>query len=258
MKVLIVNLAAISLILLFGTVGKASSEDLALYLPFDEGEGELAQDQSPKGNDGILHGVSWTEDGRYGSAVEFSGEAGVWVEVPDSSSLDITDEITLMLWVYPTQFTDEWSRLIVKTWEGDVAPYMVYGIYQQNGNQIGFIVSIDGATDFSWCDVTPQLQTNEWTHVAATYDGEMQRIYYNGEVKAENAVSGKIDTNDVPVSIGRNNLGNREHYIGILDEVAIFSRALTESEIKQSMEQIALIEPSEKLPITWGSIKRQF
>ena len=45
---------------------------------------------------------------------------------------------------------------------------------------------------------------------------------------------GKIDTNDVPVSIGRNSEGNREHYIGSIDEVAIWSVALDEGEIDGS------------------------
>ena len=56
-----------------------------------------------------------------------------WVEVPDAPSLDITDEIALMLWACPTQFTDEWLRMLVKTWAGDTEPWMVYGLYQEGG-----------------------------------------------------------------------------------------------------------------------------
>ena len=45
------------------------------------------------------------------------------------------------------------------------------------------------------------------------------KLYYNGEVKGEQNAKGKINTNGVSVSIGRNSESNREHYIGLIDEV---------------------------------------
>ena len=71
-------------------------DDLVLYLPFDEGKGDSAKDISKHKNNGTLHKVEWAK-GKYGTAVEFSGKKGGWVEVPDAPSLDITDEITSML-----------------------------------------------------------------------------------------------------------------------------------------------------------------
>jgi len=259
MRSMIVSVAAISLILMFGTVGVYAG-DMALYLPFDEGAGEIAMDASPNGNDGILHGVGWT-DGKYGSAVEFSGEAETWVEVPDSPSLDITDGISILCWLYPTQFTDEWFRIIVKTDANDEAPWMVYGIYEEGATdgKTGFIFATSGGVQ-NGASADP-IPLNEWTHIAATYDGSMARMYYNGNVVAEAAAeaSGPMDTNDVPISIGRNNIGMREHYIGLMDEIAIFSRALSQAEIQGAMDQVlATVEPSEKLPMTWGFVKSQY
>ena len=229
MKVLTISLLSIILIVVLGTVGEAVREDdLALYLSFDEAKGDTAKDKSKHKNDGTIHKGKRVK-GKIGQAVELTGEGGGWIEVPDSSSLDITDEITLMCWVYPTEFTNEWFRIIVKTWAGDTAPWMVYGFYEFGGNngKTGFIISVKKGTEKRIGDAeTPNLPAKEWTHVTATYDGNQMKMYYDGEVEVEGDAKGKIDTNDVPVSIGRNSEGNREHYIGRVDEVAIWSVAL--------------------------------
>ncbi len=52
-----------------------------------------------------------------------------------------------------------------------------------------------------------------------------------------------------------NSEGNREHYIGRIDEVAIWSVALDEGEIQKAMDQVFAVEPANKLPTKWGAIK---
>lgn len=258
MKVLAICLLSLGCIVAFSTIGEAVREDeLALYLSFDEAKGGTAKDKSKHGNDGTIHKGKRVK-GKIGQAIELTGEPGGWVEVPDSKSLDITDEITLMCWVYPTQFTAEWFRIIVKTWAGDTAPWMVYGFYEQGGSngKTGFIISVDKGTEKRCGNgPSPQLPSKEWTHLAATYDGSQMKLYYDGEMKVEQDAKGKIDTNDVPVSVGRNSEGNREHYIGRIDEVAIWSVALDEGEIQEAMDRVYAVEPEGKLPTRWGTLK---
>lgn len=262
MKILTLSLLSICLIVVLGTLGEAVREDeLALYLSFDEGDSEIAKDRSEHGNDGTIHKGTRVE-GKIGQAVELTGEAGGWVEVPDSPSLDITDEITLMCWVYPTEFTNEWFRIIVKTWAGDTAPWMAYGFYEFGGNngKTGFIISVDGGTEKRIGDGdTSNLPLEEWTHITATYDGSQMKLYYNGEVEVEGDATGTIDTNDVPVSVGRNSEGEREHYIGRIDEVAIWSVALDQDEINEAMAGVTTaIEAEGKLPTSWGALKGEY
>ena len=219
-------------------IGIVRAEDLVLYLPFDEGTGNTVEDLSKHNNNGTVRNTRWVQ-GKYGKAIELTGQRGGGIEVPDSPSLDITDEITLMVWVYPTRFTQEWLRIMVKTWAGDTAPWMVYGLYQQgdSNGKVRFTISVDGGREVRCGNgPSPQLPLNQWTHLAATYDGSRMKLYYNGELKVETAATGRIDTNDVPLSIGRNSEGDREHYIGLIDEVGIWSVALDESEIRQAMK----------------------
>ena len=261
MKILTISLLSICLIVVLATVGEAVREDeMALYLSFDEAKGDTIIDKTKHGNDGTLHKGKLVK-GKYGKAVELSGEAGGWVEVPDSKSLDITDEITLMCWVYPTEFTNEWFRIIVKTWAGDTAPWMVYGFYEQGGSngKTGFIISVNKGTEKRCGNgPSPQLAPKKWTHLAATYDGKIMKLYYNGELKVEQDAKGKIDTNDVPVSVGRNSEGNREHYIGLIDDVAIWSVALDEGEINEAMDRVFAVEAENKLPTRWGTLKDEY
>lgn len=258
MKVLAIFLLTLGCVIAFSTMGEAVREDdMALYLSFDEVKGDTAIDKSKHGNDATIHKGKIAK-GKHGDSVELSGESGGWIEVPDSDSLDITDEITLMCWVYPTEFTDEWFRIIVKTWAGDTAPWMVYGFYEFGGNngKTGFIISVDKGTEKRIGDAaTSNLPPKKWTHVTATYDGSQMKLYYNGEIEVEGNAKGKIDTNDVPVSIGRNSEGNREHYIGRVDEVAIWSVALDQGEIQEAMDRVYAVEPEGKLPTRWGAIK---
>ena len=261
MKILTISLLSISLIVILGTVGEAVREDdLVLYLSFDEAKGDTAKDKSKHGNDGTIHKGKRVK-GKYGQAIELTGEAGGWVEVPDSKSLDLTDEVTLMCWVYPTQFTAEWFRIIVKTWAGDTAPWMVYGYYEQGGSngKTGFIISVNKGTEKRCGNgPSPQLPAKEWTHLTGTYDGKIMKLYYDGKVEVEQDAKGKIDTNDVPVSVGRNSEGNREHYIGLIDDVAIWSVALDEGEINEAMDRVFAVEAENKLPTRWGTLKDEY
>ena len=69
---------------------------------FEEAAGSSAGDSSSANNDGTLAGASWTDAGRFGSAVSFDGVDDL-VTVADADSLDLSTAMTLEAWVYPTQ-----------------------------------------------------------------------------------------------------------------------------------------------------------
>ena len=73
-------------------------DKVVLYLPFDEGKGQVAKDLSKFGNDGEIRNAKWV-DGKYGFGLEFNGKDAE-VRVPDSKSFDLT-EITLEVWYNP-------------------------------------------------------------------------------------------------------------------------------------------------------------
>ncbi len=94
-------------------VSATCSVGMISYWKFDEGAGINARD-SAGNNDGILkEGPVWTS-GKIGGALEFDG-ADDYVEVPDSSSLNPTEEITVMAWINPTDKNNQISAVVKKS-----------------------------------------------------------------------------------------------------------------------------------------------
>jgi hypothetical protein len=106
----------------------------------------------------------------------------------------------------------------------------------------------------------PLPTPGEWTHLAVTFDGEVQRGYVNG-IKGEKGGNvdmfwaGPIGHVNVPLQIGAS---GGDTFTGLIDEIAIYSRALSEEEILESMEighGTIAVQAIGKLPLCWGSIK---
>jgi hypothetical protein len=74
------------------------------------------------------------------------------------------------------------------------------------------------------------LSQNQWYHIVGTYDGSYQKIYVNGVLNTSKAWSGNI-VSSTTVKVGWG-LSDR-YWRGLIDEVRIYSRALSASEIQQ-------------------------
>ncbi len=192
---------------------------------FDEGSGSTAADSSGNGNDGTLNGpVEWVE-GHDGSALSFNGPYN-YVLVQDSPSLDMTDAITIAAWINPSWTGN--NRILQKS-EGTGDNQ--YRLLKEWGDNLRFDVPGAGLLE-----VTGNLPTyGEWTHLAATYDGSSIKIYYDAVVVGEMAASGDMATSTGTLCIGTKHetAPGGDEYHGIMDDVRIYNRALSQSEIKR-------------------------
>jgi hypothetical protein len=75
-----------------------------------------------------------------------------------------------------------------------------------------------------------------------TWNGSVWRCYQNGNLVGEGRYSGELPVSSAPVQIGQNSEFNTTHFQGIIDEVMIFNRALSQDEIRQ------LCNPAKSLP----------
>jgi hypothetical protein len=92
--------------------------------------------------------------------------------------------------------------------------------------------TLDGTIQQALADEA--VPVGRWSNVALTYDGTMQRLYVNGSVVATHPAQGRIQTPGNPLWIG----GNRpygEHFDGLIDEVRVYDRALSPSELRNDM-----------------------
>ncbi|HGJ64508.1 TPA: LamG domain-containing protein [bacterium] len=221
----------------------SAEEGLIGYWKFDEGKGDVAGDSSGNKNDGkIIRNPEWV-DGKFGKALKFDGGQRNKVEIPHSDSFaEIKNAVTIEAWINPANF-NVWTSFGVK---GDIT----YGMFINPSAYVRMHYSGGSTLD------TPanSIKANEWTHVVGTYDGKAVRIYLNGEMKAELATNVAIPANTASFVIGGTQ-ESRDWFTGMVDEVKLYSRGLTEEEIKKSMSG-ASVETIGKLSATWGNIKK--
>lgn len=201
------------------------STDAVLILHFDEGFGTIAKDESGCGNDGTIYGATWV-DGISGKALSFDG-VDDYVDCWSDSSLNIADEITIEAWVKPRSLSNKYMCIAGKDRSGG-PKYDSYSLKIMKNNNLAFELIIDG-TDKR---LETSLSDEKWSHFVGTYDGLNMILYKNGLEVNHVSVSGLIttqpNTNFVIGTYSNHDL----FFNGIIDDVAIYSRALTPEEIE--------------------------
>jgi chitodextrinase len=217
----------------FSNIGSATTQattvipGLVAAYSFDEGAGTTVLDRAGT-NTGTIQGtVAWTTQGKNGGALTFNGTDNR-VSIPASPSLNATNGLTLEAWVYPTATQSGWRAVVQKetdAWflhashDGGALRPAAGGTYGGNGDLVGS---------------TSAIPLNTWTHLAQTYDGSTLQLYVNGVVVASKARTGALQTTTSPMWIGGNNPYG-EYFTGRIDDVRVYDRALSVSEITSDM-----------------------
>ena len=195
---------------------------------FDEGSGTTVG-SAVGALSGTISGASWSTAGKFGNALSFNG-TNSWVTVADDASLDLTTGMTLEAWVRPTTING-WETVILKESGTDLA-YALYA--DNNGSPRRPVGSIrQGGTTYV-ASGSSQLTVNQWAHLAATYDGTVLKFFVNGTETGSLNRTGSIDTSNNPLRFGGNNIWS-EWFNGLIDEVRVYNRALTLTEIQTDM-----------------------
>jgi glucose/arabinose dehydrogenase/PKD repeat protein len=203
----------------------AAPGEVAAY-GFNEGAGTTVADATGTGNQGTTTGTGWAPMGRFGGALSFNGSSS-FVTVPDSASLDLVTGMTLEAWVNPTSLSPGWRTVVFK----QTTSGMVYSLYAHNGTRPAGQVNIGGEQNAIGAAALP---ANTWTHLAVTYDGAALRLYVNGVQAGSKTQTGSIPASTGVLRIGGNSIWN-EFFVGLIDEVRIYNRALPASEIQTDM-----------------------
>jgi hypothetical protein len=204
------------------------STGLVLALGFDEAGGATAVDSSPTGGNGTITGAVRVP-GRVGSALSFNG-VGDLVTVPNAAALNLTSTMTLEAWIQPTALTG-WHTVLLKEGAGTMA-YEMYANNDVSRPAAYFTTPGGGIRAVTGTAVMP---SNVWTHLAMAYDGAAMRLYVNGVLVRSVARTGAILVTDGPLHIGGNEVWGGEFFQGLIDEVRIYNRALTQAEIAADM-----------------------
>jgi len=159
-------------------------------------------------------------------ALNFNG-SGDDVVIPDDVSLNPRDEITVEAWIKPESFgRNVYDNSIVckHNWASGNAGYV---LRCGDGGKVSFNVA--GRSSGSWEEAASSsavLKTNEWYHIAGTFDGDTVSVYVNGVLKGTHIYSGQININKVDARIGELAAGGSRNFDGAIDEVRIWNQAL--------------------------------
>lgn len=220
------------------------TDGLVSYWSFNKEtiQGETVKDIYGK-NDGTITGLPKVISGIVGEALEFDG-VDDFVEIPDSEQLRFGNTGSIEMWVKLNKI-NKYQGLFVKalTWTGDGYVLRYSSQYQFQGG-------------WEWVDFheVGELQEGQWSHIVMTTDGETAFLYQNGKLVVSDETTVAASTQ--PLIIGE----TLTYFLnGIIDEVRVYDKVLSQDEVKQNMNAIGLsIQSSaDKLTITWGNLKKQ-
>ena len=217
----------ISLILVLGTAGR-SSADLVAHWKLDEGSGNTVYDSGTSGNDGTFEGDPQWVAGYYGGALEFDGIDNI--DCGNDDSFNITDEITLSAWINMAQRPD------VDTWYTIPWKENAYSMYLYGADNTLTTLCADFWLDTGRADIWDgpdiDIPPNEWTHIAVTFNSTDFEFYVNGEHDHTQNQPGTIEVSAINFLFTQAG----SNFAGLIDDVRLYNRALTQAEILAAME----------------------
>jgi len=158
------------------------------------------------------------------------------------SPLMNSNNLTVSVWFYPRSYywsgnsSNPFSTIINRFQNGYSNPNgQAWGIIFNQTTVTGFIVGTDGTGSSDAISNNP-LTLNQWHHIVMTYNGSQIKLFIDGFLSATKNYSGAMNTlGNSGISIGESNQANGywNHTDGKIDNVGIWNRALTPSEIQQ-------------------------
>jgi hypothetical protein len=157
----------------------------------------------------------------------YPGATGVpSAEIPFYPELNPAGPFAVEVWLRPTSDPTTDSRCALSSWGGNGSAYDGWFIYQTSGPDSDW-VWIQRVGDI-WLQA-PGATKFEWSHLVGSFDGTNTSFYVNGQFQAKSATNGTPNTS-LPLYFGCRGPGDLP-FDGDMDEVAIYTNALTASQI---------------------------
>jgi len=184
---------------------------------FDEGRGAVAHDSSGHGRHARLVGATWAKQGE-GFAVSLDG-VDDYVLFPGDPPLGLTGPVSVEAWVKPTREAGGTIEVLLGQ---DLHSYLL-AMYA--GDLCYWYIG-SGANS-----INMKVKLNEWNHIVGTFDGERMALWLNGRQAGSRPSGAKAYPRRDKFTMGMSK-PDFPHFKGLLDNVRVYGRALTQEEVK--------------------------
>lgn len=158
-----------------------------------------------------------------------------WVVVADGPAVDAAPAMTVAAWIRPERVGTQY--VVKKASQGEVNGYEV-GLSGAGKVFLRFNQRSSGNTFRVDSSVSYPSDGRTWMHVAGVYDGSRMRLFIDGVEQGSVAGPASVASNSLDLFLGAGEAGFRP-MAGGLDEVRLYSRALTAAQIGQLMSSTA-------------------
>ncbi len=236
------------------TFAQMVKDGLVAYWPLDKGtiSGDKVKDVVGK-NDGTIKGAK-SVAGKYAEALLFNGQSDK-VDIPGTDALAFNgkEEMTVCVWVLVKGDSGGICCGSIVA-QRDVNAWALRWDNRNAGAQLEFIVCPGWVGDNGF-GVSPPKE--EWHHIAGVVAKTKLLLYLDGKKEKEIAFPGAIQSGGMATTLGGASDG---YFNGIIDEAAIYNRALSDKEINQVMMSKGLageaVNSKDKLATCWAMLKR--
>ena len=244
------------------------NDGLLIYFPFDEGSGQTASDKSGNNNDAdLIEGAKWKPNGgKIGGAVELDGAGAAVEDAKGADYINGLDAFSISVWVKSDSVGHDRGIVFGKDPAGgddvfgfryDAASWATPG----GTNLIkGAITTTGGGQAY---EGKSDVQTTDWQHLVFSWkSGQQLTLYIDGELDDDpiHNDDGKVGTisGATKLIIGKGAKDNNgTSWPGLLDDLRIYDRALSEAEIAELASGVLAVEAGGKLATTWANLKQR-
>jgi len=213
-------------------------EKLAGIWSFNEGEGCVAHDNSGNNNHGLIKKCSqtqWVENrkGKPSRAYYFENDNYNYIEIADSSTLQIKDKISIAFWIKMPEILRDQDMTILQKRAAGSDDYSFSLIYHGAEKGYGWAASVGASEQLNEVKLANTAIPNKWQHIVAIFDGITLEMYIDDN-KINDLTSSIISNpgNNSNLFIGQNAVGQSRLSDIAIDDLRIYNRVITPTEIQ--------------------------
>ncbi|MDP3580776.1 MAG: LamG-like jellyroll fold domain-containing protein [Ignavibacteria bacterium] len=231
---------------------------ISYYSLDDIQKDSVVTDFTASANNGILKKGTKLGKGILGNGLEFDG-VDDYVQFASSPTFDINaPAVSVSLWAKLAQLPAELSGSFCGLFDSDADQYAIY--LDKGNKELRFKVTTTVSAERPGIPEI-DLISGQWIHLVGVYDGTAAKIYLNGVLKDSHPLTGNVKPGQV-LMLGRNAIVGPVYYKGNLDNIHVFSKALTQDEITdlyQNITNLAIKDPvgveenlAETIPVSFS------